>query len=71
MARRERFFKDKDLKLVVNDRVLEYLEELAKSGLYGNTHAEAAELLLRQGINQLIEAGKLESLKAKGFAEED
>lgn len=62
MAKRDRFFPDKPITLQVNERVLEYLEDLAKTGLYGNTYPAAAETVLRHGLKYLIETG---ALKAK------
>jgi hypothetical protein len=59
MARRDRIFTDKPITLQVNDLVLEYLEDLAKTGIYGNTYPEAAEIVLRHGIRQLIDSGTL------------
>lgn len=57
MAKRERFYADKPLTIQVNDVVLEYLEDLAKTGIYGNTYQQAAEIVFRHGLRSLIEAG--------------
>lgn len=59
MAKRERFFQDKPLTITVNDVALEYLEDLAKTGLYGNAYPEAAEMVFRHGLRSLIETGVL------------
>jgi hypothetical protein len=39
--------------------LLEYLDELIRTGLYGSTHTQAVEELLRQRIGQLIAEGEL------------
>jgi hypothetical protein len=59
MAKRERIFPDRSITLQVNDVVLEYLEDLAKTGVYGNTYPQAAEIVLRHGLQQLIATGAL------------
>lgn len=59
MAKRDRFFPDKSITLKVNERLLEYLEDLGKTGLFGNTYGEAAEIVFRQGLENLIKAGSL------------
>jgi hypothetical protein len=59
MAKRERFFQDKPITIQVNDIALEYLEDLGKTGLFGNTYQASAEMVFRHGLQQLIEAGKL------------
>jgi len=59
MAKRQPFFPDKTVTLQVNDVVLAYLEDLAKTGLYGNTHDQVAEIVLRLGLRQLIDSGAL------------
>jgi hypothetical protein len=61
MAKRERFFPDKQVTIQVNEVVLEYLEDLAKTGVYGNTYPEAAEAVFRHGLKNLIESGILKS----------
>lgn len=65
MAKRERLFDDKDVTVSVNERVLEYLEDLTRTGLYGNTYAEALKIVFAIGLKNLIDAG---SLKAKDAA---
>jgi hypothetical protein len=59
MAKVQRFFDDRDVTLKVNDTIYEYLEDLGKTGLYGNTHGQAAEIVLRIGLKQLIDSGQL------------
>lgn len=59
MAKRERFFPDKPITIQVNDIGLEYLEDLAKTGLFGNTCPESAEMVFRYGLQRLIDEGKL------------
>jgi hypothetical protein len=66
MAKREALFTKRDITIEVNDAVMEYLEDLAKSGLYGNTHAHVAEIVLSLGLKQLIDSGAL-TLKAHPF----
>lgn len=63
MAKRKPLFADRDLTLRVNDLVLSYLEDLAQTGLYGNSHDDAADIVFRYGLSQLIETGKLQSKK--------
>lgn len=70
MAKRERFFPDKTITVQVNELELEYLEDLAKTGLYGNTYAEAAEIVFRHGLNQLIGSGALK-IKDRPLPKED
>jgi len=57
MAKRDKFFQDRTITVEVNDLVLEYLEDLAKTGLYGNTYPQAAEMVLRHGLKSLIDSG--------------
>lgn len=70
MAKRDKFHVDKPLTLQVNDVVLEYLEDLAKTGLYGNTHQQAAEIVLRHGLKQLIGDGVL-TIKDRPLKDDD
>jgi hypothetical protein len=70
MAKRERLFPDKTVTIQANDLVLEYLEDLAKTGLYGNTHEQVAEIVFRQGLQRLIESGALK-VKDRPFPKED
>lgn len=70
MAKRKQLFPDKDLTLEVNDVVLEYLEDLAQTGLYGNSHEEAANIILRRGLTDLVESGKLQ-LKKQTFPRDE
>lgn len=62
MAKRDRFFEDESITIKVNERVLEYLEELAKTGLYGNGYSQTAEMALRHGLKELLAA---ESIKVE------
>lgn len=59
MAKRDKLFTDRAITIQVNDLQVEYLEDLAKTGLYGNNHQAAAEIVFRHGLGQLIETGKL------------
>lgn len=63
MANRERFYDDESITIKVNQRVLGYLEDLAKTGLYGNAYPQTAEVALRVGLKQLLadEGIKVES----------
>jgi hypothetical protein len=70
MAKRDRFYPDRSITLEVNDTLLEYLEDLAKTGLYGNTYPQAAEIVMRHGLRQLIDAGVLK-IKERPFKDEE
>lgn len=70
MAKRDRFFKDTPVTIQVNDRVLEYLEDLAKTGLYGNTYPEAAKIVFSHGLKSLIETGAV-TLKQHALPREE
>ena len=40
--------------------LLEYLDDLIRTGLYGSTHTHAVEALLRERLKQLIDDSVLE-----------
>ena len=46
-------------------RVVEYLDDLVGEQLYGKSRSEAAEQLVRAGIDSLIDKGTLERRKSK------
>jgi hypothetical protein len=62
MAKRERLFTNRSVTIEINDVALEYLEDLGKTGLYGNTYEQAAEIVFRVGLKHLIDS---EVLKVK------
>lgn len=62
MAKQERLFDDKAVTVTVNERVLEYFDELARSGLYGNDYGSVAAVMIRLGISQLIESGAIKKI---------
>jgi len=70
MAKRDRFYADKTLTITVNDVSLEYLEDLGRTGLYGNTYNESAALVFQYGLNKLIESGTLK-IKDKQFPRDE
>jgi hypothetical protein len=50
------------LRLSTSPAVLVYLKQLVGTGLYGRHHTDAAERLIAQGIEALIERGILKPL---------
>ena len=59
MGKRKALFEEEQLTLFVNGPVLSYLEDLARTGLYGNDHGQIAVVVLRHGFQHLIETGVL------------
>ena len=49
----------KPVALQLNYVLREYLDDLIRSGLYGNAHTSAAEQLIRERIETLIRDGRL------------
>jgi hypothetical protein len=70
MAKRPPIFPNREVTVTVNDGVIGYLEDLARTGLYGNTHDEVATIVLRVGLKHLIDAGALKP-KEFGFSQEE
>jgi hypothetical protein len=56
----------KQLRYSGNRVIAEYLEEMVKTGLYGRTPGEAAERLVSQGIERLIQQGTIRRRTPQG-----
>jgi hypothetical protein len=50
------------LRISTTKAVVEYLKELVSTGLYGRHHTDAAERLIAQGIERLLEQGMLKRI---------
>lgn len=50
------------LRISTTKAVLAYLKELVSTGLYGRHHTDAAERLIAQGIERLLEQGILKPI---------
>lgn len=59
MPRKKNQLTTVSITLSTTEPVIDYLEALVQSGLYGKNPAEAAERLIAIGIEDLIERGKL------------
>lgn len=60
MPRKKNQLKTVSITISTTQPVIDYLEVLVESGLYGKNPAEAAERLISLGIDDLIERGKLQ-----------
>jgi len=49
------------LRISTTKAVVDYLKELVATGLYGRHHTDAAERLIAQGIERLLQQGMLKS----------
>lgn len=47
----------------VNAIIAEYLNELAKTGFYGNKATDVAKALLTDAVMQLVQSGQIEPIK--------
>jgi hypothetical protein len=47
------------LRISTTKAVLDYLKQLVSTGLYGRNHTDAAERLIAQGIEHLLQQGLL------------
>jgi hypothetical protein len=54
MSRKPNTVPTAQLRISTTPQVVEHLERLAESGLYGKNPAEAAERLIAEGIRRLI-----------------
>lgn len=59
MAREPNPLPSEQLRITTTRRVLEYLDELVQTGLYGRSRPEAAERLLIRSLQTLIDNGTL------------
>ena len=59
MARKPNAIPTVSVKLSTTPQVQEYLEQLAKTGLYGKTATEAAERLVAERVRELLRDGFL------------
>jgi hypothetical protein len=50
------------LRISTTKAVVAYLKELVSTGLYGRHHTDAAERLIAQGIERLLEQGMLKPI---------
>ena len=55
MARKKNPLESVSIRFSGNRVIVEYLSDLVKTGLYGRTPGEAAERLVSQGLERLIE----------------
>jgi hypothetical protein len=53
------------LRISTTNAVVAYLKDLVATGLYGRHHTDAAERLLAQGIERLIQQGTLKPLSTE------
>lgn len=65
MPRKKNQLTTVSITLSTTQAVVDYLEALVESGLYGKNPAEAAERLIARGIEDLVERGKLQRRAAK------
>jgi hypothetical protein len=54
------------LRISTTKAVVAYLKELVSTGLYGRHHTDAAERLIAQGIERLLEQGILKPISNDG-----
>ena len=54
---------DKPVSLVLNVVLLEYLDDLVRTGLYGNSYTAAVEALVRERVQQLIDDSTIDRRK--------
>ena len=59
MPRERNTIATRQITISTTERVVEYLTELNRTGLWGKNPAEAAERLVAEGIRQLIEKSAL------------
>jgi len=59
MAHPPNQLKSTPLRISTTHAVVAYLKDLVATGLYGRHHTDAAERLLAQGIERLIQQGTL------------
>jgi len=65
MARSENRIGTKSLKLSTTPEVCRFLDELAKTGLFGKTPTEVAEELLRRAVRESISEGWVKGTRSK------
>ncbi|NIR29534.1 MAG: hypothetical protein GWN84_09540 [Gammaproteobacteria bacterium] len=65
MPRKKNQLTTVSITLSTTQAVVDYLQALVESGLYGKNPAEAAERLTARGIEDLIERGKLQRRATK------
>jgi hypothetical protein len=58
------------LRISTTSTIVEYLRKLVATGLYGRHHTEAAERLLTQGIERLIQKGTLKSISIENIQDQ-
>ena len=64
MARKKNQVETVSVTISTTPPIVQYLEGLVLTGLYGKTTPEAAERLIAQRIEQLINQGALKVIKA-------
>jgi hypothetical protein len=60
MARPKNILETKTITLTLNDILIADLTQAVKTGLFGNSNAEAAERLIAQSLRVLIKEGVVE-----------
>lgn len=53
------------LRISTTRAVVSYLKELVSTGLYGRHHTDAAERLIAQGIERLVQQGTLKAVSVE------
>lgn len=63
MARPSNTFDSSSLTIAVTPQVKQYLEDLTLKGTFGSSPAEAARMLLNNGIEAMLNSGALDRRK--------
>ncbi len=59
MGRNKNLMPSEDLNLKVSEGLIEYLREIVATGLYGKTVQDAADRLISQSVDKLLDDGKI------------
>jgi hypothetical protein len=63
MARPSNTFESLSLTIAVTPQIKQYLEDMTLKGTFGSSPAEAARMLLSNGIDAMLNSGALERRK--------